>query len=144
MAVGYRRREPPATPDLIDRLEQRLGQRLPTSYRDYLAAQDGGRLLDNNEVVTDVFGLGEVPDWCSLWKVLVTYDHRLPSWLLPVARDAFGNLFAVSLRGQDQGSVWFWDHEEEQPDEDEPAWEENIEPKADDWLTFLDELSPLD
>ena len=41
--------------------------------------------------------------------------HNRPAkWLTPLAEDAFGNLFAVSSRTQDLGSVWFWDHETNQ------------------------------
>lgn len=143
MAVAYRRKQPPASPDLIDRLEQRIGRPLPASYRDYLLKQDGGRLTDNQEAVDTVFGLGEVPDWASMWEKLDVLKDRVPAWLLPVADDTYGNLFAVSLREQDLGTVWFWDHEEE-AGEGEPPSEDNIELKARDWQAFLDGLRPLD
>jgi hypothetical protein len=143
MAVGYSDPEPPADPALIERLEQQLGRPLPASYRRYLEQQDGGRLEENSEVVDEIFGLGDdVPDFARMWDVLETFDGRVPSWLLPVARDVYGNLFTISLRDSDQGSVWFWDHEEE-ADEDEPPSEENVTYKATDWLTFLDGLTPL-
>jgi hypothetical protein len=77
-----------------------------------------------------------------MWRKLATYDERVPGWLLPVASDEYGNLFAVSLREPDNGSVWFWDHEEE-ADEGEPPSEENIEYKAKDWLSFLAALAPV-
>src|SRR5438045_1042548 len=113
MTVEYLRREPPASPQLVERLEQQLGRRLPESYRDYLLKQDGGRLRSNDAGVNTIFGLGEVPDWASMWRVLKTFHDRVPAWLLPVARDEVGNLYAISLRDEDLGSVWFWDHEEE-------------------------------
>lgn len=142
MAVEYVRREPPASWELVDRLEQRIGRPLPASYRDYLRQQDGGRLDNNDEAVNTVFGLGDVPDWANMWNKLETYRDRVPPWLLPVANDDCGNLFAVSLREEDLGSVWFWDHEEE-ADEGEPPSEDNIELKASDWPTFLDTLRPI-
>lgn len=136
------RREPPARLELIHRLETRIGRPLPASYREYLLEQDGGRLALNTEVVKTVFGLGDVPDWANLWKKLGTYDNRVPSWLLPVAQDEYGNLFAVSLRDRDSGSVWFWDHEEE-ADEDEPPTGDNLSYRAADWQSFLAGLEPL-
>lgn len=141
MPVEYLRSEPPAPPQLVDRLEQQIGRRLPDAYRDYLLGRDGGRLDNNDGAVNDIFGLGEVPDWASMWLVLETFHDRVPAWLLPVARDAYGNLYAISLRDEDHGSVWFWDHEEE-ADEGEPPAENNIERKAPDWQTFLDSLRP--
>jgi len=139
MAVGYVRREPPASPELVARLEAQIGQALPAEYREYLIQQDGGRLDNNDAAVNTVFGLGDVPEWASLWEVLETYRDRVPSWLLPVADDDTGNLYTISLRPQDFGSVWFWDHEEE-ADEREPPSEGNIAFKAGSWAGFLEGL----
>jgi cell wall assembly regulator SMI1 len=143
MAVAYRLQPPPASPDLIDDLEQRIGRPLPSSYRDFLVRQDGGWLAANDEAIKVVFGLGDVPVELSMWHKLDVFHDRLPVWLLPVAQDAYGNLFAISLRDEDLGSVWFWDHEEE-ADEGEPPSEDNIDIKARDWQAFLDGLRPLD
>jgi hypothetical protein len=142
MIVSYSRREPPVPVEALDRLERRIGMTLPAVYRDYLLAQDGGRLSDNSEALKTIFGLGKLPKWTSLWEVLKVYAGRLPPWLLPVADDEYGNLFAISLRHEDPGSVWFWDHEEE-ADEDEPPTEDNIRPLAPDWVAFLDSLEPV-
>jgi len=142
LGVGYLRRELPALAELIEQLEQQVGQSLPLSYRSYLLEQDGGRLDNNHEAVKTIFGLGSVPDWASMWEVLQVYHDRVAVWLLPVAQDEYGNLFAISLRREDFGSVWFWDHEEE-ADEGEPPTEKNIEYKAANWLSFLDSLQPL-
>ncbi len=142
MAVGYVRREPPASPELVAQLEGQLGQALPDDYRHYLLQQDGGRLEDNTEAVINVFGLGEVPDWTNMWHKLETFQNRVPAWLLPVAQDAYGNLFAISHRPSDFGSVWLWDHEEE-ADEGEPPSEENISFKAGSWTAFLERLQPM-
>jgi cell wall assembly regulator SMI1 len=139
MAVGYVRREPPASPELVARLEEQVGRALPDDYRSYLLEQDGGRLADNNQALINIFGLGQVPDWTSMWAKLETFHGRIPAWLLPVAQDAYGNLFAISLRPSDFGSVWFWDHEEE-ADEGEPPSEENISFKAGNWVGFLEGL----
>lgn len=78
-----------------------------------------------------------------MWRKLETFRDRVPGWLLPVAQDAYGNLFAISLREQDRGSVWFWDHEEE-ADEGEPASEDNIERRAPDWQTFIEAIRPAE
>jgi hypothetical protein len=122
MAVDYLRREPPATPEQINSLEQRLGVALPTDYRSYLAGQNGGRLDNNHEAVNTVYGVGaEVPDWANMADALDVYASRLPNWLLPVAEDSYGNVFAISLRPQDNGSVWFWDHEEEAGEGEPPT-----------------------
>jgi cell wall assembly regulator SMI1 len=141
MAVSYYRRQQPAAPEQIEWLQQRIGGSLPPSYRTYLAEQDGGRLENNNEAVNTIFGLGDLPEWASLWEQLDVYDGRVPDWLLPVADDEYGNLYAISLRPQDNGAVWFWDHEEE-ADEGDPPTEDNLHYKAADWQDFLSNLNP--
>lgn len=142
MSVGYRREAGPAPEEDIERLERRAGRPLPAAYRDYLRQHDGGRLVDNSEAVNEIFGVGpDAPKWANMWQKLDVYADRVPSWLLPVASDAAGNLFAVSLRDQDHGSVWLWDHERE-ADEDEPPNETNLQRKAPDWRTFLESLGP--
>ena len=142
-ALTYRDRRPPASTDLVARLEEHVRRALPPPYRDYLLEQDGGRVFDNSEALQQILGLGDLPEFASLWHKLEVYADRVPYWLLPVATDAFGNLFAVSLRDEDNGSVWFWDHEEE-ADEDEPPTEDNIKLMAPDWPTFLASLQPAD
>ena len=89
-----------------------------------------------------VFSLGPVASqYASMWHNLNTYARRVPSWLLPVASDEYGNLFGISVRNSDSGSVWFWDHEQE-ADEDEPPTEDNLTYRAPDWQSFLDSLRP--
>ncbi|MGH3738914.1 MAG: SMI1/KNR4 family protein [Micromonosporaceae bacterium] len=139
MTVGYRRREAPAQQAKLAELDQRTGHTLPDDYRAFLAEGDGGRFQDNSEAAKTIFGVGDVPDWADLWEVLEVYANRVPGWLLPVASDEYGNLFCVSLRDTDKGSVWFWDHEEE-ADSGELPTEENLSRKADSWTAFLASL----
>lgn len=142
MAVTYQIRLEPAPPERLAELERRIGRPLPAAYREHLLQQDGGRLSENNDAAKIVFGVGNVPDWASMWRKLDTYAGRVPGWLLPAASDEYGNLFAVSVRDDDEGSVWFWDHEAE-ADEGEPPTEENLEYRAKDWPTFLAQLQPI-
>src|SRR5262245_58742105 len=144
MAVAFSESQLPASGESIQRLERHIGRPLPSGYRDFLRQHDGGPLDLNDKAVNEVFGLGDdVPDFASMWHNLETYRERVPDWLLPVADDSFGNLFTISLRPQDEGSVWFWDHENE-ADEDEPPTAENIRLVAPDWPTFLNSLNPVD
>ncbi|GIG55690.1 hypothetical protein Lfu02_00620 [Longispora fulva] len=141
MSVEFRRAEPPAPPEKLAELADRVGVALPDDYIEFLSQHDGGRMGNNNETVKMVFGVGEVPDYASIWDALDTYDGRVPTWLIPAADDSFGNLFCLSIREQDVGSVWFWDHEQE-ADEDEPATEDNLTYKAKSWTEFLNQLRP--
>jgi cell wall assembly regulator SMI1 len=144
MAVGFSETQSPASEESIQRLERQIGRPLPPGYREFLRQHDGGPLDLNDKAVNEIFGLGDdVPDFANMWNQLETYRDRVPEWLLPVANDSFGNLFALALRQEDHGSVWFWDHEKE-ADEDEPPTEDNIRRVAPDWPTFLNSLKPVD
>jgi cell wall assembly regulator SMI1 len=85
VTVAYIDARATASPELIDRLEQQVGQRLPDDYRDHLLRQDGGSLEFNSEGVQNIFGLGELPEYQSTWENLQVYHDRVPPWLLPVA-----------------------------------------------------------
>ncbi len=142
--VEYDERYSAAPPEKVAELEARVGGPLPASYREYLAQQDGGTLSSyNNEGVETIFGIGDVPEWASLWKELDAWGDVLPSGFLPVAGDAGGNLFCLSLRDDDAGSVWFWNHELEVA-EDGSAVSIEVTRSADTWSTFLDSLKPVD
>ena len=139
--MAFSETQAPASEESIQRLERHIGRPLPSGYREFLRRHDGGPLDLNDQAVNEIFGLGaDVPDFASMWSTLDTYRGRVPEWLLPVANDSFGNLFTVSLRPRDEGSVWFWDHE----GEDEPSTEDNTRLVAPDWPTFLNSLNPVD
>ncbi|MEV4134708.1 SMI1/KNR4 family protein [Dactylosporangium sp. NPDC049742] len=144
--VRYEMSDPPAPEADVHRLEALVGRDLPGEYRAYLAAQDGGWLEDNVYAVNAIFGVREDASYpTNIWKMIQVFDGRLPVWMLPVASDVGGNLYALSMRDADFGSVWFWDHEEEEPEagEEELILELGIEKVADDWNSFLEGLQPI-
>lgn len=49
----------------------------------------------------------------SLEVYLSWYKERMPDHLIPIAFDPFGNLVCLSIRRNDRGAVYFWDHEGE-------------------------------
>jgi cell wall assembly regulator SMI1 len=143
MAVGFQEPGEPAPESAVERLEQHIGRRLPDDYRNFLLRQDGGWMHMNDGAVKEVYGVrDDAPKNGSLWRALDTFHGRVPSWLLPIARDEYGNLYTLSLREPDFGSIWFWDHEEE-ADEGDPPSEENIELKAGSWNEFFAGLQPV-
>lgn len=69
--MTYRKTYPAAPKSRLVQLEERLGGGLPESYRTYLATQDGGALEGyNNHDIEIIPGIGEVPQWSSLWYLL--------------------------------------------------------------------------
>lgn len=56
------------------------------------------------------FAIADDRAWASMQWHYETYSGRLPKDTLPIARDSGGNLWLLSVRGDDAGSVYFWDH----------------------------------
>lgn len=111
------------TPEELKVFEEKIGHPLPSAYREFLLAHNGGRpipsVIDINDCpsgATDVqvfLGLtgpfeSETLEWS--WDV---FRGRIPERLLPIADDSFGNLFCLSLTGNDVGQVFFLDRYEE-------------------------------
>jgi cell wall assembly regulator SMI1 len=131
-------------------LESRLKCSLPEDYREFLLQHNGGRPRERAfqfKLRTGV-GTDSVVDWflsiydgefSNLEQVLDTFRDRLPSDVLPIARDPFGNLVLLGLGGKVRGKVYFWDHELE-PD-GVPNWS-NIDLVADSFDRFMAGLTP--
>lgn len=132
----------PARPGVVDALESSLGVQLPAPVRELLTdVSNGGEvepvgLKSAADVgVVAVLGVGR-GDHLDLEARLARYeDGRLPDGLVPVADADGGNLVCVSVRADDSGTVWFWDHERELPDE-------SVVQVASDFDAFVADLTP--
>lgn len=100
-------------------LEASVGLRLPGSYRQFLLDKNGGT---PGSVCVDVPGFQEtdvqvlfgirrdIESSCIDWNI-DTLKERLDPRLLPIACDSGGNVFCLSLRPADEGSVIYCDLE---------------------------------
>lgn len=71
------------------------------------------------------------------------YQKRLPDNLIPVGNDPGGNLFCISTYGNDEGKIYFWEHELEVEDGEEPNYS-NVFFVADSLEDFIDNLADPD
>lgn len=132
----------PARPGLVGALESSLGVQLPAPVRElWTDVSNGGEvepvcLRSAADVgVVAVLGVGR-GDHLDLGARLARYeDGRLPDGLVPIADAEGGNLVCVSVRADDLGTVWFWDHERELP-------EESVVQVASDFDAFVSDLAP--
>jgi hypothetical protein len=133
MSIRLQDTGPPAGEQELDELEERVGRPLPVAYRDFLEAHDGATPEPNH--LPDAAGSAEVAvrTFHSVEEVLARLEAlgpgRVPEELLPVSDDEFGNGLFVHL---EDGSVWSYDHEEEDPEE------------VDLWAAFTREAEDLD
>lgn len=137
---------PPITEVDLAALEARIGVRLPDDYRRFLLEHNGGeptprcfRFADRTGPHTDGavrafagIGSGDSYDWDRLYRTFAAAG-RVPPDVVPIAKDSFGNLVCIVVRGAHRGTVYFWDHELET----DPASYENMDRVADSFTAFL-------
>lgn len=111
----------PLSQDSLTKVEQKYSCRLPDDYAKFLLENNGGFPSpdcvyfeeDGLKTATDVFcyfAIEEEPIWASMDWHLEILEGRLPKNTLPIARDSCGNLWLISVGGDNLGSVYFWDH----------------------------------
>jgi hypothetical protein len=112
----------PITIDQVDSFEKMIGSKLPTDYREFLLASNGGdpgeSVFDSGDelgllVVQEFLGLGDKTLDYTLERNYETYvlQDRLPAGMLPIASEPGGNLFCLGISPEHFGKVFFWDHE---------------------------------
>jgi len=107
----------PATEENLTNFEKELGSPLPAPYREFLLQFNGACPEPNRFEFKDsqsgsdcryILGLNDTDQ--DLRHYLETHKLRLPQGLLPIAYDSTGNLICLSIRAEDHGHVYFWDH----------------------------------
>ena len=137
----------PVTVEQLDAFAKKHGVSLPATYRDFLLKHNGGVPEPSTFDIGD--GIAEVDYFCGvdagqerieLANLLAAYKGRLPRRMLPIAESMGGNLYCVSTRGADEGSVYFWDHESE--DEEDPDDEDAISLIAISFNAWINSFTP--
>lgn len=118
--------EAPLNVSQIEGMEEFVGLNFPIEYKDHLLKFNGGQCFPN---IFNFYENGKIADSSVDWLLaiydgeydnlktyIVTYkieEKRLPSHILPIAHDPGGNLICISCDKDDEGYVYFWDHENE-------------------------------
>lgn len=123
MDVTLTNREIPLSLGEIQSVETRLGIVLPQQYQDFLLLNNGGvpkpnlfSCVDGGGSFVQVFlaihegSHDSLEDYFQTYKVI---RQAMPNNIMPIAHDGFGNQICISTCGDDCGSVYFWDHENE-------------------------------
>ncbi len=141
----------PTTDADVRDFEAQVG-RLPADYRAFLLEHNGGRPEPEVFTISDVEGCSSVdwllclvddPYWASLPQHQAMFEGRVPPELLVFGSDPGGNQIALGLTAEHAG-VWFWDHENEEMDEDQPPTWDNLTRVAPSFDAFLDRLFEQD
>jgi hypothetical protein len=135
-----------ATPGQIQAIEEQIGFELPDDYRRFLAEVNGGRPQPrefegpngNGSVMHFFFTADPAAPYYVITSEIEMYEDRIPKGLLPIGGDPFGNLVLLDLGARSVGSVYFWEHEEENMEGD-PYWD-NISFIAPSFTEFIGSL----
>lgn len=138
----------PLTEQDIREAEERLQYRIPAEYRAFLLVYNSGYPERQNFSLSPggakdysveyFYGL-KVSYGTNLESILTTYRDRMPGEMFPFARCG-GCQICLCTAGNNTGKVYFWDSEEENPDEPQPCYD-NLYLIANSFDEFLAGLS---
>lgn len=120
------------TDERIAAFEKAVEGVLPEDYKSFLKQKNGGRPKPNYLLFKKRNGreedtalqyfyalcderVGSIEENFGIMK------GRIPAGFLPIATDSFGNKILLRITPQGTGKVYFWDHEEEDDDEEFPT-----------------------
>jgi hypothetical protein len=142
MSIRFEDTGDPADEAALAELEERAGYPLPVAYRDFLEAHDGASPEPNHLPDAASGSNVSVRSFHSAEEVLRALDQlgpdRVPPEVLPIADDDAGNGLFINC---EDGSIWSFDHEEEDPSE-EDLWAAFTR-EAEDFEELLDRLEPV-
>lgn len=135
----------------LEKFEAVLGSKLPSDYRQFLLAFNGGRPENNEFAIPDIkntagvdlfYGLLENPEWGDLLSRRAALIDRVPKDDLPIGDASCGNVVCLSLQPATFGQVFFWDHELEADEGQQPTFSNLflVGNSFDDFFTKLDKF----
>lgn len=112
----------------IDEFERNIGVSLPGQYRQFLLEVRGGfpsrdwaPFDEGGDYISHFYGLKSDVAWKMLDYGIREFGSPSETGYLPVAICNGGNYFLLRIRDPEVGSVFFWDHDEE--DFEPPSFE---------------------
>ena len=140
----------------IETLENRYNIRLHRDHKRLLLLCNGGQ---TDKCLSHFKNNGTIKRCILNWLLSISddeYDNleryiktfkinqkRLPDNLIPIANDPGGNLFCISTHGDDEGKIYFWEHEFEVEDDQKPNYS-NVFFVANNLENFIDNLASPD
>ena len=103
--------------DLVE-FEKKYGFAIPKDLREHYLMYNGGTpkkavfIKDDTEYEVNYFYSIKYGESMLLEKVMDLLDNDIfPKWLVPIADDLGGNIFAYSIRDYDYGHIFYYSHE---------------------------------
>ena len=136
--------------EYIKENETKMGFIFPNDYKNFLLRNNGGspekKVINfkehgNNQStsIDYLFGFTDISHRDILKHYWFSYRTRIPANTFPIARDPGSNLLLISLKGDDYGHIYFWNHNWE-ADEDETPDYSNMSLVANSFTDLLNNL----
>lgn len=112
---------------ILDSIEEFWGFGLPNDYKKFLLSYNGGipenasfnfKGSEDGSAIDSFYGFVRGSD--NILNVARDVGDRYPSTMLPIADDVYGNRILITVKGSDRGKIYFWDHEMESYEGEEP------------------------
>ena len=149
MTEFYNTQEP-IKPQTLQALEEVWCFGLTNDYREFLLTHNGGRPKEpcfnfkgeeDGSTIDKFFGIYKDYNSNLLLRLELLKD-RIVDEAFPIARDVFGNVICLIVKGKRRGQIYFWDHETEaDTDQGERPNYSNMTLIADSFSEFIDGLS---
>lgn len=152
--IEIQKSNPPIGKEVIKDFADMIGVSFPDDYKNFLCQYNGGTPrqsvfnfknndIDNGSDIDGFLGINHPIEVMSMEYILNTFANRIPNELFPIASDSYGNLICLYIKEKYYGKIYFWDHENEAPDGQNPWWN-NIYLIADSFTDFINKLYEFD
>lgn len=132
-------------------IQNHLNCELPEDYRSFLLKYNGGYPKEDTFPVIEELAPGEV--FCGIDRFLEinsntvndfrivnsTLKNRIPKELICIARAVCGDKICLCVKGKNYGKVYFWDHNWEAEEGEEPTYD-NVYLIANSFEDFINSL----
>jgi hypothetical protein len=130
------------------KFEADIHGRLPEDFRAFLLEHNGGKPIPFSFTISKELGIDSIhhmlglhngPKYFRLDKSWKAYRNRMPTTIVPFADDPCGNALCIGISGNEEGNIFFWDHEKEGNENEQPFYG-NIKKISDSFNQFLNGL----
>lgn len=113
--------------DEINNYASTLGGAFPVDYANFLSIKNGGKpepstlnFSKKSISIKYMYAYKSPLTTCTLDYALALYQGRIPKGFIPIAHDSAGNLLIMSFLLPESGHVYFWDHNNEVDESEQP------------------------
>ena len=127
-------------------IESFIEAKLPQDYKEFLLKYNGGTpykgVFQLNHITSGLaffYIVNSVNYYSDFVSIYHTLKDRIPKGFIIIASDVGGNGILLGLENENRGKIYFWDHEEEVEDDEEPDFR-NMTFLSKSFTEFVDSL----